>query len=127
MANGTFGGGNGSSGAPWLIEDLADLLKMASLQNTNMSPYGTGEKHYKLVNDIDVSKSALLQESRDSWNPIICYNGSGGAYISSIDFNFKAIKNLYIYKPGEDNIGFFKTFNHVANVRYIKVDLKMLI
>jgi hypothetical protein len=121
MANGTFGGGIGTTASPFLIEDLADLLQMASMQNTPDFHANNGEKHFRLSNDIDASKSELAKYNKGSWEPIKDWSGpSSGNYIASIDFNFKAIKNLYIYKPNDDYVGFFRIYGNNATVKIYK-------
>lgn len=129
MAGGNFGGGIGTTASPFLIEDLADLLKMASMQNTPDFYANSGAKHFRLSNDIDASKSELAKYNKNSWEPINGWSGpASGNYIASIDFNFKAIKNLYIYKPNADYVGFFKTYGDKATVilykgRFENVDI----
>lgn len=78
MANGMFGGGNGTAANPYLVEDAADLNAVRN----NLSAC------YKQVNDIDLS-------SWGNWTPI------GGitnpiAFVGTYDGNGKKIKNLNI-------------------------------
>lgn len=116
MANGNFKGGTGFSADPYLIEDLADLCKLYSWKTGH-----TKVTYYKLVNDIDASKEELAKLSLTTWTPIPgVANGEGGKCIGGIDFDFKKIKNLYINKPGVNNVGFFESTSIYGGVGIIK-------
>lgn len=99
MALGKFGGGDGSSGNPFLIEDADDL---------NAIRYHN-DKCFKLVNDINLGNGKY--NSGKGWTPISVFNGS-------LDGNWHKIINLTINRPTEDNIAFFGTcfqcdINHI--------------
>lgn len=104
MANGNFGGGTGTYSDPIMIEDIADLAKIGSVS-----------KYFKLANDIDASKEAMemagLFTDGKGWVPLgtatVCVGHTSFAGFKGLDFNMKKIKNLYINRPDEDNVGFF--------------------
>ena len=88
MANGKFGGGNGTSTNPYLIEDADDLNAIRF--KSNMC--------FKMVNDINLADGKY--NIGQGWNPINEFSGS-------FDGNWHKIVNLYINRPTEDNIAFF--------------------
>ena len=63
MANGNFGGGNGTTATPYLIEDADDLNAMR--KNLDAS--------YKLVNDINLGVAPYCEG--EGWNPIDNFTG----------------------------------------------------
>lgn len=116
MANGNFKGGTGFLGDPYLIEDLADLCKLYSWKTGH-----TKVTYYKLANDIDASKEELAKLSLTTWTPIPgIANGEEDKRIGGIDFDFKKIKNLYINKPGVNDVGFFGTITNYGGIGIIK-------
>ena len=94
--DGNFGGGDGSSSNPYLIEDAADLGAFRDKVNAgNTSICG------KLTADIDLS--TVCGESIGSWEPIgVIRNGSGANLTSLSEFtgtfngNGKSISGLYV-------------------------------
>ncbi len=104
MANGNFGGGTGTYSDPIMIEDVADLSKIGSIN-----------KYFKLANDIDASKEAMsiagIFTDGKGWVPLgtaaVCVGHASFAGFKGLDFDMKKIKNLYINRPDEDNVGFF--------------------
>jgi hypothetical protein len=87
MANGLFGGGDGSVNDPYLIEDAADLNAVRN--NLTAS--------YKLVNNIDLSGM--------NWVPI----GLDGEHFSgTLDGNGNTIKNLNINTNINYYVGIFR-------------------
>ena len=88
MANGLFAGGNGTAGAPFLVEDADDLNAM----RRNLSA------HYKLINDINLGVAPYSEG--EGWNPI-------DNFIGVLDGNQHTIYNLYINRFLRDNVGLF--------------------
>lgn len=88
MAGGIFGGGNGSISAPYLIEDVDDLNVVRSFPGAN----------FKLVSNINLGVPPYSETT--GWTPINNFTGS-------FDGNGKKIYNLYINRPGEDDVGLF--------------------
>jgi len=94
--DGNFGGCDGSSSNPYLIEDAADLGAFRDKVNAgNTSICG------KLTADIDLS--TVCGESIGSWEPIgVIRNGSGANLTSLSEFtgtfngNGKSISGLYV-------------------------------
>ena len=92
-AGGIFGGGTGTPGDPYMIEDVADLQAMKN----NLTAY------YALSNNIDASATS-------GWN-----GGQGFEPIGDADNRFSggfdggnyAITGLYINRPGTNNVGLF--------------------
>lgn len=101
MAQGKFGGGNGSSTNPYLIEDASDLNAMRNYLSSC----------FKLVNDINFGTTKYI--NGQGWNPIKNFKGvfDGG--------NCKLI-NFYINRPTEDFVGFFKScYGQVKNITFV--------
>lgn len=88
MANGTFGGGDGSAANPWLIEDAADLNAVRTKPVTH---------YFKLKNNINMD---VAPYNSTGWTPIPSYSGvfDGDGYV---------IKNLKINSPTANRIGLF--------------------
>jgi hypothetical protein len=92
-AGGTFGGGTGTPGDPYMIEDVADL----QATKNNLTAY------YALSNDIDASATS-------GWN-----GGQGFEPIGDVDNRFSGgfdggghnITGLYINRPDTNNVGLF--------------------
>jgi hypothetical protein len=105
-AGGTFGGGTGTPGDPYMIEDVADLQAMKN----NLTAY------YALANDIDASATG-------NWN-----DGQGFEPIGDADNRFSGgfdgggytITGLYINRPDADNVGLFGHVGHDTEATVIK-------
>ena len=101
MAQGKFGGGNGSSSNPYLIEDADDLNAIRNF------PSG----YFKVVNDINLGKGKYI--SGQGWNPIQDFTGV-------LDGNNHNIINLNINRPTEDFVGFFKAcYGTIQNCSFV--------
>ncbi len=93
FAGGTFGGGNGTVWAPYIIEDVDDLQNMSA----NLSA------HYVLNNTIDADSTA-------TWNGYAGFIPVGNAsaqFNGSLDGAGYTIFNLTIDRPSEDYVGLF--------------------
>ena len=92
-ANGSFGGGDGSVGNPYIIEDVWDLQNMS----------GDLTAHYALGGDIDASDTA-------NWNSGEGFVPVGGQFIpfsGSLDGRGHAISDLSIDRDLTNSIGLF--------------------
>lgn len=101
MAGGQFGGGAGTSAAPYLVEDAADLNQIRN----NLTAY------YKLVSNINLGVPPY--NSGKGWVPIAGFTGG-------FDGNAKKIYNLYINRPDEDYVGLFSGIAPVASAAAVQ-------
>ena len=99
-AGGSFGGGDGTLGNPYVIEDVFDLQNMS----TNL------DAHYILANDIDAS-STVTWNSGKGFEPIAndTYTGDwyhqGPKFNGSVDGNGFNITGLVINRPSSSYLG----------------------
>jgi hypothetical protein len=100
MANGSFGGGTGLSGDPYLIEDIFDLIAI------NNDP----SKYYKLVNDIDLN--VYPYNVAPGWIPLYTFTGN-------FDGNFHTIYNLFIERDTSYQ-GLFSNMNGTFKNCYLE-------
>lgn len=94
MANGKFGGGNGTAAKPYLVEDIADLTAIRIKPN----------KVYRLVNDINMGVPGY---EKSSWAPIDNFTGE-------LDGAGHKISNLFIDLPSNTNVGLFSSITDSA-------------
>lgn len=108
MANGNFGGGDGTESNPYLIEDDLDLDAV----RYNLSAC------YKVVNDINLSEW--------NWTPIGPKNNTE-EFRGKFDGNFKTISNLRINNPNLGTVGFFGYIKnaYIKNVILSNIDFTM--
>jgi len=99
MANGTFGGGNGSIDNPYLIEDTADLN---AIRNNEFITY-----NYRLKNDIDMREWLNANTDSSGWSPISSFRGV-------IDGDGYCIYNLYMARQA---VCAFITNSYGAKIR----------
>lgn len=96
-ADGSFGGGDGSSNNPWQIHSATHLNNLRNcLSSTHAS------KHFILSQDIDLSQSPWTDG--DGWEPI---GVSGNSFHATFNGNSKVISGLTINRPSETNVGLF--------------------
>ena len=107
MANGKFGGGDGTSTNPYLIEDADDLNAIRF--KSNMC--------FKMVNDINLADGKY--NIGQGWNPINEFSGS-------FDGNWHKIVNLYINRPTQDYIAFFGSVLNANIQRVFFVDANVI-
>ena len=104
MAGGLFGGGNGTSGNPYLVEDADDLNAVRNNINA----------HYLQVKNIDLTKYS----SGAGWLPITAnFQGTydGGLY---------SIIGLKINRPTTDAVGLFSSVaGNLRNIRIIDANI----
>jgi len=102
LGGGSFGGGNGTIWAPYVIEDVLDLQAMNGSLGAN----------YTLGNDIDAS-------STNGWNGGLGFDPVGpGAtpFTGSLNGNNHTISGLFIYRTSTDFIGLFGYVDTGASV-----------
>lgn len=107
MANGKFGGGDGTSTNPYLIEDADDLNAIRF--KSNMC--------FKMVNDINLADGKY--NMGQGWNPINEFSGS-------FDGNWHKIVNLYINRPTQDYVAFFGNVINANIQRVFFVDANVI-
>ncbi len=100
LAGGSFGGGDGSTGDPYLIEDLDDLQAM----NNDLSA------HYAMANDIDLS--AFDWSAWGDGNGFVPVGDASDRFSGSFDGQGHTITGLYIHRPDTSNVG---VFGHVGD------------
>ena len=92
-AGGSFGGGDGSAGNPYVIEDVWDLQNMSS----DLSA------HYVLKKDINASATG-------TWNSgagFVPIGNSSSSFTGSFDGKNHTITGLFIDRPKTDYVGLF--------------------
>lgn len=95
LAGGSFGGGTGTEGNPYLIEDVDDLQAMSS----NLSA------HYALANDIDLS--AFNWSAWGDGNGFVPIGDATNRFSGGFDGRGYNITGLYINRPTTNNVGLF--------------------
>lgn len=92
MAGGVFGGGDGTSANPFLIEDGADLYQVRN----HVTSY------FKLTSNINLGEPPYNEKR--GWEPIDNFKGR-------LNGNNKKIFNLTIVRPDEDDVGLFSVID----------------
>jgi hypothetical protein len=91
-----YSGGDGSSGTPFQINKLADLVYLSG----NSGDWGF---YFIQTADIDASSTSLLNAGA-GFLPI---GNDPGFFAGSYDGQNHTISNLFINRPGTDNVGLF--------------------
>lgn len=118
-----FGGGEGTSESPYQISTPAQLAKLAELvssdDETTRNAYS--DKHYKLMEDIDLSAYNKSYDGGKGWVPIgrVIVNRIR-SFNGKFDGNGKVITGLYINRADEGSIGLFG-YIYNANIKNIAV------
>ena len=105
--NGSFGGGDGTAGNPYLIEDVLDLQNMSN----NLTAY------YVLKNDIDASATK-------GWNGGAGFNPVGNrtvAFNGTLDGKGHNITGLFIARAGTDYVGLFGYLGNNGSVSNVSI------
>jgi len=108
LAGGSFGGGDGSIGDPYLIEDLDDLQAM----NNDLSA------HYALANDIDLS--AFDWSAWGDSNGFVPIGDASNRFTGGFDGQGHNITGLYINRDDTDDVGLFGHVGDDAGPTVIK-------
>jgi len=96
--------GNGTQATPYIIEDVADLAKLAETVNSGTDYQG---EYFKLTADIDLSGFVANGETVGDdlgWQPI---GNNNNPFKGSFDGNGHTIQNLTINRPDTDFVGLF--------------------
>lgn len=110
MANGLFGGGNGTTTAPYLVEDAKDFMEI----NKRL------DNHYKQVKDIDMSE---IQDFPGIGSTTIPFSGSydgQGFTIRNLTSNAietATLSGTYFYRGGVFNL-----LGNPAIIQNVKID-----
>jgi hypothetical protein len=105
--NGSFGGGDGTAGNPYLIEDVLDLQNMSN----NLTAY------YVLKNDIDASATK-------GWNGGAGFNPVGNrtvAFNGTLDGKGHNITGLFVARAGTDYVGLFGYLGNNGSVSNVSI------
>ncbi len=101
-----FAGGTGTETDPYLIATGAQLAYLAA----TTTPEGTVNTYFKLTDSIDLNNI--------EWTPI---GKSSSAFKSKFDGSNKAITNLNISTPAENNVGLFGYIDYGAHVKNLNI------
>ena len=100
-----FIAGDGSEENPYLISSHYQLAQLAKLINSGIGEYY--KKHYRLIDDIDLS----MYRNNGGWTPI----GNGTySFAGSFDGNGKVVSNLFIDRVGQSNQGLFGSIDNAV-------------
>ena len=102
MAGGLFGGGNGTSTNPYLIEDASDLFQIKNHKSS----------YFKLMSNINLGEPPFNKDY--GWEPISGFTGY-------VDGNNKRIYNLTIVRSDSDNVGFFADYSATSKDHYTPI------
>ena len=117
------GSPDGTAGAPWPIYNVWQLQAINGLSVSDvgatlggMTLFGDSEDarlaaEYILATDIDATQTKIWDGAK-GFNPI----GGGGAFTGFFDGNDKAVRNLFIARPSEDNVGLFGRIGKVGEL-----------
>ena len=107
MANGLFGGGNGTYQNPFIIDDAYDLIATQKYLKTRNFYY------YKLSRDINLGVYPF--NTGKGWKPLL-------NLIGCIDGDNHTIYNLYINRPKQNYVGLFERIDVGYNMTNKKND-----
>ena len=101
--------GNGTIGDPYQIQTAADLAQLATVINAGTSPYSDADKHYKLINDLDLSDYGSDFNDGKGWITIGTAAPINNPFSGVFDGDNKKITGLYINNnaPQNWNMGLF--------------------
>ena len=117
------GAPDGTAGAPWPIYNVWQLQAInglsvsdAGVTTGGLALFGDSEDarlaaQYILATDIDATQTKIWDGAK-GFNPI----GGGGAFTGFFDGNDKAVRNLFIARPSEDNVGLFERIGKVGEL-----------
>lgn len=109
-----FFAGDGMADAPYLIQNVEDLLTMAQLVHDNFKQYNAETVYYQLTADLDLS--SVCGEEKGNWTPI----GKQEGFSAQFDGNGHTVSNLY-YKDVASCVGLFGILHEKASIRNLTV------
>ena len=112
-----FEGGTGTAADPFTITNAAQLAELA--QKVNQGDAAYNNKHYKLLNDINLAEFGATFNDGQGWTPI---GDDQNSFRGVFDGNGKTITGLYINQPGTDYIGLFGYIADGANIHSLGVE-----
>ena len=115
-ADGLFGGGTGTVGDPYIIEDAADLDAVRNGPNT----------HYKLGNDINLKAGDPGFDAVEGWLPICSGIGFWPHYdnfTGSFDGGGHKITGLWINRPDTDFVGLFGWVGEESEIKNLGIEI----
>lgn len=97
------GTGNGTEANPYLITNAVQLDEMR-----NYIGSANSDKHFSIINDIDLAVLIATQYPNEGWKPIGYGSEEGeSAFYGSLEGNGFKIKNLWISRQESNYIGLF--------------------
>ena len=101
----------------WQLQAINGLsVSDAGVTTGGLALFGDSEDarlaaEYILATDIDATQTKIWDGAK-GFNPI----GGGGAFTGFFDGNDKAVRNLFIARPSEDNVGLFGRIGKVGEL-----------
>ena len=111
----TFSGGDGTSGTPYRIGTVNDLVELATLVNTGNNFAG---KYIELIDDIDLTGYDPAGDGT-GWMPI--GNNYSNRFRGILDGNGHKVSNMMINRPNTNNIGLFGYTGTGAEIKNLGV------
>lgn len=111
-----FGGGSGSAGSPYLINDASQLAYMAQIINNNYQQYNPAYhgRYYKLTTSIDLGKQ--------KWRPIGDSPSEEDSFTSFFfDGSSNTIRGLYVLNPDKPYQGLFGRADVESSIKNLTV------
>jgi hypothetical protein len=106
--------GSGTQSDPYLLSTIDDLRWFS--YSSNYGHYNFAGKYLRLTNDIDASDTRNWNGGK-GWEPVYLH-------IASFDGGYHAIDGLYINRPDEEEVGFFRMI--YGQVTVLDVSVKNL-
>jgi len=102
-----FNAGDGSSATPFQINTAAQLAKLAEVVNNSNRSADYRDRHYRLVNDINLSSYGSSFNGGRGWTPIGNGTSTGPSFGGVFDGNSRTISNLYMRGFANERLGLF--------------------
>jgi hypothetical protein len=106
--------GDGSPDNPWQVatpENLQDIGSGTGHDDGSDNDYSLSD-HYQLVADIDMDPTY-------NFSPI---GGFWGSFTGVLDGNYHVVRNLYIYRPTEDDVGLMSVLRWGSDIRNLGIE-----
>lgn len=118
FADSSFGGGEGTSGNPYLIKTVDYLKTLAEDVNSGTDYFGV---HFRLENDLDLG-GINADGSGDDATQWTAVGSNENRFGGTFDGGNHLISGLYINRPGMDCQGLFGYLGEGGTIKNIKVD-----